>query len=224
MSFVEYRVLLYQFSEEIDWQTQRRKLIFILRAYLSDGSEGGITDMDSLLTMLEENSILGIDRLSVMKELLKEIGKWDLLRRIERFEIKRKDYKQLLEKISHALDESNELQRLISICRGKNLIARESEEDIVDVNALFTVLEQQNNLGIEDLTLLKTLAKEVEKPDVCRLLEEFEKKRKQEEDAERERREREDNIRRARGTEQFLTEILSFFLNISSNFLGQTLI
>ena len=59
---------------------------------------------------------------------------------------------------------------------------------------------------------------------MCRLLEEFEKKRKQEEDAERERREREDNIRRARGTEQFLTEILSFFLNISSNFLGQTLI
>ena len=223
MSFVEYRVLLYQFSEEIDWQTQRRKLIFILRAYLSDGSEGGITDMDSLLTMLEENSILGIDRLSVMKELLKEIGKWDLLRRIERFEIKRKDYKQLLEKISHALDESNELQRLISICRGKNLIARESEEDIVDVNGLFTMLEQQNSFGIEDLTLLKTLANEVGKPDLCRLLEEFEKKRKQE-DAERERREREDNIRRARGTEQFLNEILSFFLNISSNFLGQTLI
>ena len=224
MSFVEYRVLLYQFSEEIDWQTQRRKLIFILRAYLSDGSEGGITDMDSLLTMLEENSILGIDRLNVMKELLKEIGKWDLLRRMERSEIKRKDYKQLLEKISHALAESNELQRLISICRGKNLIARESEEDIVDVNGLFTMLEQQNSFGIEDLTLLKTLANEVGKPDLCRLLEEFEKKRKQEGDAERERREREDNIRRARGMEQFLTEILSFFLNISSNFLGQTLI
>ena len=159
MSVVEYRVLLYQFSEEIDWQTQRRKLIFILRAYLPDGSEGGITDIDSLLTMLEEKNILGIDRLNVMKELLKEIEKWDLLRRIERFEIKRKDYKQLLEKISRALDESNELQRLISICRGKNLIARESEEDIVDVNALFTVLEQQNNLGIEDLTLLKNLSK-----------------------------------------------------------------
>ena len=88
MSVVEYRVLLYQFSEEIDWQTQRRKLIFILRAYLPDGSEGGITDIDSLLTMLEEKNILGIDRLNVMKELLKEIEKWDLLRRIERFEIK----------------------------------------------------------------------------------------------------------------------------------------
>ena len=210
MSVVEYRVLLYQFSEEIDWRTQRRKLIFILRAYLPDGTQGNISDIDSLLTMLEEKSVLGIDRLNVMKELLKEIGKWDLLRRIERFEIKRKDYKQLLEKISHALDESNELQRLISICRGKNLIARESEEDIVDVNGLFTMLEQQNSFGIEDLTLLKTLANEVGKPDLCRLLEEFEKKRKQEEDAERKRREREDNIRKARGEEQFLTEFFLF--------------
>ena len=155
MSVVEYRGLLYQFCEEIDWQTQRRKLIFILRAFLPDDLEGGVSNIESLLTILEEKNIIGIDRLNVMKELLKEIGKRDLLRRVERFEIKRKDYKQLLEKISRALDEPNELQRFISICRRQNLIARESE-DIVDVDALFTVLEQQNNLGIEDLNLLKT--------------------------------------------------------------------
>ena len=203
MSVVEYRFILYQFGEEIDWQTQRRKLIFILRAFLPDCTEEDITDIDSLLSMLEEKNILGIDRLNVMKDLLKGIRKWDLLRRVERFEMKRKDYKQLLEQISRALDVSNELQRLISICRGKNLIALEREEDIADVNAMFTILEQQNKLGIEDLTLLKTLAKEMEKPDLCRLLEEFEKKRKQEEDAEREREEREDNIRKARGKEHF---------------------
>ena len=216
MSVVEYRGLLYQFFEEIDWQAQRRKLIFILRAFLPDDLEGGVSNIESLLTILEEKNIIGIDRLNVMKELLKEIGKRDLLRRVERFEIKRKDYKQLLEKISRALDESNELQRLISICRGQNLIARESE-DIVDVNALFTVLEQQNNLGIEDLTLLKTLKNEMEKPDLCRLLEEFEKKRKQERDAEREREEREDNIRRARGKEQFLTEFFLYKLTECQN-------
>ena len=216
MSVVEYRGLLYQFCEEIDWQTQRRKLIFILRAFLPDDLEGGVSNIESLLTILEEKNIIGIDRINVMKELLKEIGKRDLLRRVERFEIKRKDYKQLLEKISRALDESNELQRLISICRRQNLIARESE-DIVDVNALFTVLEQQNNLGIEDFTLLKTLTNEMEKPDLCRLLEEFEKKRKQERDAEREREEREDNIRRARGKEQFLTEFFLFKLTECQN-------
>ena len=216
MSVVEYRGLLYQFCEEIDWQTQRRKLIFILRAFLPDDLEGGVSNIESLLTILEEKNIIGIDRINAMKELLKEIGKRDLLRRVERFEIKRKDYKQLLEKISRALDESNELQRLISICRRQNLIARESE-DIVDVNALFTVLEQQNNLGIEDLTLLKTLTNEMEKPDLCRLLEEFEKKRKQERDAEWEREEREDNIRRARGKEQFLTEFFLFRLTECQN-------
>ena len=222
MSVVEYRVFLYQFSEEIDWQTQRTKLIFILRAFLPDGSEERITDIDSLLTILEEKNILGIDRLNVMKELLKGIRKWDLLRIVERFEIKRKEYKQLLEQISRTFDESNELQRLISICRGKNLIACESEENIVDVYALFTMLERQNNLGIEDLTLLKTLADEMEKPDLCRLVEEFEKRRKQEEDAERERKEWEDNILRVRGKEQFLTQFF-LFLNRLSNFLGHTL-
>lgn len=93
MSVVEYRGLLYQFCEEVDWQTQRRKLIFILRAFLHDDLEGGVSNIESLLTILEEKNIIGIDRLNVMKELLKEIGKRDLLRRVERFEIKRKDYK-----------------------------------------------------------------------------------------------------------------------------------
>ena len=218
MSVVEYRVLLYQFCEEIDWQTQRRKLIFIFRAFLPDDSEEGITDTDSLLTLLEEKNLLGIDRLNVMKELLKGIRKWDLLRMVRRFEIKRKDYKQLLEQISRDIDETNELERLISICKEKNLIALESEEDIVDVNALFTVLEQQNNLGIEDLTALKTLANMVGKPDLCRLLEEFEKKRKQEEDAELESKEREDNIRRTRGKD-FLTK---FFLLLTVNQISST--
>ena len=218
MSVVEYRVLLYQFCEEIDWQTQRRKLIFIFRAFLPDDSEEGITDTDSLLTLLEEKNLLGIDRLNVMKELLKGIRKWDLLRTVRRFEIKRKDYKQLLEQISRDIDETNELERLISICKEKNLIALESEEDIVDVNALFTVLEQQNNLGIEDLTVLKTLANMVGKPDLCRLLEEFEKKRKQEEDAELESKEREDNIRRTRGKD-FLTK---FFLLLTVNQISST--
>ena len=218
MSVVEYRVLLYQFCEEIDWQTQRRKLIFIFRAFLPDDSEEGITDTDSLLTLLEEKNLLGIDRLNVMKELLKGIRKWDLLRMVRRFEIKRKDYKQLLEQISRDIDETNELERLISICKEKNLIALESEEDIVDVNALFTVLEQQNNLGIEDLTVLKTLANMVGKPDLCRLLEEFEKKRKQEEDAELESKEREDNIRRTRGKD-FPTK---FFLLLTVNQISST--
>ena len=77
------------------------------------------------------------------------------------FEFKRKDYKQFLEKISRALEESNELQRLMLICRRQNLIVQEREEHIVSVNSLFTELEQQNKLGIGNLSILKTIATEV---------------------------------------------------------------
>ena len=206
MSVVEYLRLWHQCNTEINWQTESEWLKLIYRRYIPDGSADDVTSVITLLNRLEERKFIGIDRLGVLKELLKGIRKWNLLRILERFEIKRKDYRQLLEQISRTLEESNELPRLISICRRQNLIVRESEEHIENVNALFTTLEQQCKLGIEDLTILKTIAIEVEKPDLCRLLEEFEKRRKQEEDAER----WDDNIRRAGGKGQLPTELLTF--------------
>ena len=209
MSVVEYLRLLDQCSKEIVWQSEREWLKRIYGRFIPDGSADDITDVNTLLNKLEEKNLLGIDRLKVLKELLKGIRKWDLLRILERFEMKRKEYRQLLEKISHALEESNELQRLILICRRKNLVAHEREEHIKNVDALFAELEQQHELGIEDLGILKTIATEMEKPDLCRLVEEFEKKRKQEEDAERERIKWEDNKRRAGGKEELPIELFS---------------
>jgi len=55
---------------------------------------------------------------------------------------------------------------------------------------LFTELEKQDNLGIERLEILKTMATEMEKPDLLQQVEEFDKKRKQEENADRKRRNR----------------------------------
>ena len=137
MSFVEYSNLLYQISVEIDWETERGRLMFIINRSLPDDSGDDITDVISLLTKMEEKNLLGIDRLNVLKDLLKGIEKWDLNQKVEKFENKRNDYKQFLEKVSRALDESNELQRLILICRRQNLIAHEREEHIANVNALF---------------------------------------------------------------------------------------
>ena len=199
MSFGEYLNLLCEISEEIDWEAKRERLIFIINRYLPDVSGDEITDVNSLLAKLEERSLLGIDRLDVLKDLLKGIRKWDLLRIVDGFEIKRKVYKQFLGKISRALDESNELRRFILICKRQNLIAQERTEDIPNVNALFTELEQQNNLGIGNLSILRTLANEVEKPDLCKLVDDFDEKRKQEDDAERKRKEWEDYKPRARG-------------------------
>lgn len=199
MSVGEYRNVLYQFSKDIDWQNERERIIFICQGFLPDGFADHIVDVISLLNKLVEKNLLGIDRLNVLKELIKGIRNWDLLRLVEQFEIKRKDYKQLLEQISRTLDECNELEQLVSICRRENLIAHEREEHIVNVNGLFKELEEHNNLGIENLGILKSFATAVEKPDLCRLVEEFEQKRKQDEDSERERKEWEDCRRRARG-------------------------
>ena len=101
------------------------------------------------------------------------------------FEIKRKDYKQFLGKISRALDESKR--------------QNERTKHIPNVNVLFTELEQQNNLGIGNLSILRTLANEVEKPELCKLVDDFDEKRKQEDDAERKRKEWEDYKQKARG-------------------------
>ena len=219
MSFVEYSNLLYQISEEIDWETKRGRLMFIINRSLPDDSGDDITDVISLLTKMEEKNLLGIDRLGVLKDLLKGIEKFDLKRKVEKFEIQRKDYKQLLEQIGRALDESNELQQLISICRRQNLITHERERDgnIINVNALFTELEQHNNLGIE---ILKTMINELKKPDLCRLIEDFERKRKQEEDAERDKKEWEDCKRKRRGKKHFLTK--RFFSETFLKFYNQS--
>ncbi|CAH3157776.1 unnamed protein product [Pocillopora meandrina] len=48
---------------------------------------------------MEEKNLLGIDRLNVLKDLLKGIEKWDLNQKVEKFENKRNDYKQFLEKV-----------------------------------------------------------------------------------------------------------------------------
>ena len=82
MSFVEYSNLLYQISEEIDWETKLGRLMFIINRSLPDDYRDDITDVISSLTKMEEKNLLGIDRLGVLKDLLKGIenailnGKW----------------------------------------------------------------------------------------------------------------------------------------------------
>ena len=199
MSLVEYLIIWHQCSKEIDWQTEGELLKLVYKRFIPDGSEDDVIDVSSLLTKLEEKNVLGIDCLDVLKDLLKGIEKWGLIRMVEKFEIKRNDYKKLLEQIRGALEGSIEVERLISICRRHNLITHEREEHIVNIDALFTELEQHNNLRVGNLNILKTIATEVEKPDLSRLVDDFDEKRRREEDAERERKEREEYKRRARG-------------------------
>lgn len=220
MSLIEYRNLLYEVSEKIAWITERRRLLFICKIFLPDGCEDNIQDVLPLLIKLEEEDKLGIDSLDVLKDLLERMGKWNLLHKVEKFENKRKEYKRLLEQCGRVLDECSQLERLISVCKGK--ISRDRQENITDIWTLFTELEKQNNLGIERLEILKAMAVGMEKPDLLEQVEEFEKKRilrKQEEDAERKQNELEEAKRRIRSqgeeSNRFISTIkISYIINI----------
>ncbi|KAL9984368.1 hypothetical protein ACROYT_G006653 [Oculina patagonica] len=150
----------------------------MFRGNLASGSEDNIQDALSLFKELEEQNILGADRLDEMKELLNGVEEWSLLAKVEKFESKRKEYNDLLEQIIRALEGLNDLERLIAMCRGK--ISEESEGHIQDVRSLFKELENQNNLGIHRLDILKGILNETEKSDLLEELQEFEKRRKHE--------------------------------------------
>ena len=219
MSLIVYRGLLFEVSEKIAWKTEGERLLFICKPFLPDGCENDIQDVRLLLTKLEEEGQLGIDSLDVLKDLLERMGKWDLLQTVEKFEKKRKEYKCLLEQCGKVFDGSNQLERLISICSGK--ISCDRQEHITDVWKLFTELEKRNNLGIKRLEILKTMAVEMEKPDLLEQVEEFEKKRilrEQEEEAERKQNELEEAKRRIRSqgeeSNTFISTIKIYIINI----------
>jgi len=151
----------------------------MLRGRLAAGSEDIIEDALSLFRKLEEQNILAADRLVEMKELLKGVEEWFLLEKVEKFETKMKEYHDLLEDIIRALDELNELERLTAMCRGK--ISEETEGHIQDVRSLFKELENQNNLGIYHLDILKAMLTEMEQSELLNEVKKFEERRKQEE-------------------------------------------
>ncbi len=193
MSAIEYNNLLFEISERLDELNVRNRLLFMCRGNLPAGVEGNIQDALSLLKELEEQNYLGADRLEVIKGLLKSFKEWSLFGKVRKFESKRKKYNELLEQIIRALDELNDVKRLVAMCRGK--ISEESEGLIQDVRSLIKELEKQNNLGYDRLDILKRILTEMEKNDLVKEVEEFEELRNQEDESER----NEDEFERRKG-------------------------
>jgi len=183
MSAIEYNNLLFEISQRLEELNVLDRLLFMCRGKLAPGSEDIIQDVLSLFKELEEQSNLGADRMEVIKGLLKSFKEWSFFGKVEKFEKKRKNYNGLLEQIIRTLDELNDVERLIAICRGK--ISEENEGRIHDVRSLFKELENQNNLDYDRLDVLKGILTETEKNDLLRELKEFEERRKQEDDFER---------------------------------------
>ncbi len=89
MSEIEYNNLLFEISEKLDGN-QLPRLVFMCRNKIAKGSEENIGDVLALFKQLEKHNSLGIDRLDTLKEILSEMKKRPLLKKVEKFEIKRK--------------------------------------------------------------------------------------------------------------------------------------
>jgi len=145
-------------------------------------SEDSIQNVFSLFKQLEEKGFLGLDRLEIMKDLLRGVKEWALFGKVKELESKRKEYLDLLEQIIRVLDELNDLERLISMCREK--MAEAIEGSIHNVRALFKVLESHNCLGINRLGMLKEILTQTEQNDLLKEVEVFEERRNREDEFE----------------------------------------
>ena len=175
MSVIEYNNLLFKVSQRLNELNVGRQLLVMCRGKVAPRSEENLQDVFSLFVELEEKEFLGPDRLDVLKDLLEGLEEWSLLENVEKFETKRKEYDGLLEQIIQALDELNDVERLVSICKGK--ISEEMQGNIRDVRSLFKELKNNNCLGINRLDILKEILMQTDKKDLLKKVEEFKERR-----------------------------------------------
>jgi len=185
MSIIEYRVLRANVCKGINWAEEGETILSLCEGLITEGSENNIQNVASLFKELERQNNVGIDRLNLLKSVLKGMRKWPLVDEVEKFEEKRKAYTNLLEKIIVKLS-GCDLQRLLGICR-PHYLAADLEGNINDVRTLFKELEVKNSLGADYVGVLKTILNETRNEDLLKEVEEFERKRKDEENADRER-------------------------------------
>ena len=175
MSEFEYKNLLVRISQRLDNINAGKQLLVICRGKLAARRGEENIPTFSLFVELEGKGFLSPDQLTLLKEMLKGVKEWDFLEKIEFFECKREKYNNLLEQIIRVLDELNDLERLISICRGN--ITEGRRASIHDVRSLFRELERNGYLGIDCLEILKEILIQTEKSDLLEKVNELERRR-----------------------------------------------
>ena len=183
MSEFEYNNLLFQISQRLDNINAGRQLLVICRGKLVARPGEETIPTFSLFEELEGKGFLSSDRLTVLKAILKGVKEWAFLEEVEKFACKRKEYNNLLEQIIRVLDELNDLERLISICREN--ITEGRRASIHDVRSLFKELESNDCLGIECLEIVKEILTQTEKTDLLKEVEDFEQRQSRENKFER---------------------------------------
>ena len=184
MSAIEYNNLLRKISQRLDDINSGQQLLVICSGMLAVRNEESIPTL-SLFLELEEKGFLSPDRLTVLKTILKGVKEWAFLEKVEKFEQKRKEYNNLLEQIIRELDELNDLERLISICKGN--ITEGRRASIHDVRSLIKELERKECLGICFLEIVKEILTQTEKTDLLKEVEEFEQRQSRQNEFERQK-------------------------------------
>ena len=183
MSYVEYNQLLFEISQRLDLLNQHGQLLFMCRGCVASRPED-IPDALSLFRELEDRNKLAIDRVELWKELLKAVGEWPLFDKVRKFEEKRKEYQELLEQISRALDESNQLQQLIAVCT-ERVTLEDNERNSQTARILFEKLEGRELFEFGRLKFLKEILSRIQRRDLVKEVQDFETRRIDEDEFER---------------------------------------
>ena len=178
MSVIEYNDLLFKVSQRLNELNVGKRLLVMCRGKVAPCSEEHLPDALQLLLELEKKEYLGLDRLGVLKDVIGGLEEWSLLENVEKFETKRKDYHGLLEQFIQALDELNDVEQLVSICKGK--LSGERQGNIRDVRSLFQELKNNSCLEINRLDILKEILRQTDKRDLLEKVKGFEERRNRE--------------------------------------------
>ena len=179
MSAIGYNNLLYKTIQSLNESNVGDQLRFMCRDMVAQCDEQSIKE---LFQELERNGFLSLDKLEVLKDLLKGLEKWSLFRNVISFERKRKEYNSLLKRIIHVLDDLDCLEQLVAICSDR--IPEEEHGSIQDVKSLLKDLEDKDSLRIDRLELLKKILIQKQQTELLREVEEFEERLNQEDEFE----------------------------------------
>ena len=127
MSTTAYNSLLFETSERIDGLNALQRLVFICRGKLAQSGIGNVHDALSLFKEVEEHGYLGVDRLKLMKELLRN---GLCLEKLKNSIISEKNTKAYLKRLSVHWT-SSMIWNGWSLCRGN--IREGNIDNIVDV-------------------------------------------------------------------------------------------
>ena len=185
MSKAEYKSLLFRISKRLDEINALEHILFICEEKLERQADQDIHDTLSLLRKLEDNGFLGLDEMQEVKDILKAAEEWDLYEKVVKFESRRSEYKELLERVIDVLEELNDLERLMSTVGRVRRIPEERKNDIQDVRSLVQVLEDMNCLGIDRFGVLKKIFTELNNDELLTELAQFQERRIEDETRER---------------------------------------